>query len=327
MRSRYKKGLHTLFSSEDFCGLRRITNFHNETEEYRPKMIVDFLQSTPQNVRFQLVYRDYFDWLPSLFTWSEYSAIEGARFQDFDNFGSGNGMSSIVSWRFIDDMISFEHVTDTYFLLNTKKEHTLGCNPYNLWKHIKKFIPLFEEGRASLEILDIFHNHGNYSRDTAMETEDIGTRYICKLPNATLACQGSRNMTFGRSNPTPMDFIHADRIAVAAWRNGLFADPEAVKPKRRAVVDSIIGRVREDLNVTFLDLPLECLSEEKLERLFQTSVIMSKEMMGEDGYYGVDAMKERFQRNVDQKKYCSVKIDAILADESWKEFLKMADLT
>ncbi len=134
-------------------------------------------------------------------------------------------------------------------------------------------------------------------------------------------------MTFGRSNPTPVDFIHADRIAVAAWRNGLFADPEAVKSKRKAVVDAIVRRVREGLNVTFLDLPLECLSEEMLERLFETSAIMSKQMMGEDGFYGVDAMKERFQRNVDEKKYCSLKIDAILADESWREFLKMDDLT
>ncbi len=356
MELRHRRRIHTIFSAEEFCGLRQLPlgkfhesltdrNSHRDDDlsgngtrsddDHRVEWMVDFLQSTPQHVRFQVMYRDYFDWVASIFAWSEYSRVLGKTKENFKAFGAdeeGSTMSSIVDWKYLDDVLAVEVADvddndqwDDGVAADDDQNNSIGCSPYNMWTFLNKLLPYFDEGRASIQILDLFHDRR--IRDARGDTiddegeDDVGTKYVCNLPNATTACARTRRIAFRKSNPTPIDSIHADRIAMAAWKAGLFADPEFVDSRRKAVNNAILRRIRVDLNATIADLPLECLSEYQLDRLFHTSVAMGKAMLG-DEVFDVDAMRYRFRSAVNKKKFCSVDTKAIIEDASWKDFFQ-----
>merc|ERR1711902_221539 len=91
----------------------------------------------------------------------------------------------------------------------------LECSPHALWKLLReKLIPLL--ARGSIEVFN-FHND-----EMEGKGDDLPTRYICNLPNAQIACKESRaHLHLKVARPTNTNILHSDRIAKAAWENGL----------------------------------------------------------------------------------------------------------
>ena len=211
MEERNDKGVNTIISAEEFCGLIDINH-----DDERAKLFVDFLQDSPQILKFQVMYRDYFDWVVSMHNWDEWSTAIGKK--KLDSF-QGYSLASIIGSKYIHAVS-----TDNESGLKNKAVSHFGCSPYNMWSYLKSILPLFREDKASIDVLNMFNGDG-----------DIGTKYICSLPHTTYACNKTSQMDFGTSNPSQTNTIHADRIATEAWDQGLFFDSSTVKTRRKDV--------------------------------------------------------------------------------------------
>lgn len=73
-------------------------------------------------------------------------------------------------------------------------------------------------------------------------------------------------------------------------------------------------------NMTFLDLPLDCLDKHKLAVLLDTSIQICKEMLGDA--HDVESMMTMFESHASCKKFCSVNVTAVLLNSSWQQFFK-----
>mmetsp|Transcript_13612 Transcript_13612/g.29612 ORF Transcript_13612/g.29612 Transcript_13612/m.29612 type:complete len:199 (-) Transcript_13612:489-1085(-) len=185
--------------------------------------------------------------------------------------------------------------------------HTLGgCNPFKAWSFIKSKLHLFN--RTSVEVFN-FHGEG-----------DLSQRFICSLPDAGEACEGSKELKLGVANPTDVDRLHADRIATGAWKQAMYINASAVLHRREYVQEIIREYVTIERNMTFLDLPLDCLDQQKLAVLLKTSIRVGKEMLGDA--FDDESLTKMFDSHALRKKFCSVNITAVLMDSSWQQFFK-----
>jgi len=180
-------------------------------------------------------------------------------------------------------------------IVDAERMHTVGgCNPFTSWAYIKSQLPLFNR-----TTVDVFNFHGE---------GDLAQRFICSLPNADEACEGSKKIKLDVSRPTDVDKLHADRIATGAWKQEMY------------VQEKIQEYVTIEKNMTFSDLPLDCLDEHKLAFLLETSIQVGKEMLGDA--HDVESMKKMFEGHIRRKKFCSVNVKAVLLDSSWQQFFK-----
>ena len=181
------------------------------------------------------------------------------------------------------------------------------CYPHAIWAFLReKLVPLLDKGSV-----EVFNFHG----------EDLDTRYICSLPGARAACENSRkSLNLERARTTNTDLVHGDRIAKEAWVQGIFEKKKERKGQRRYAGETIVDYVRNNLNMSFTELPTECLSDDVLSESLFYSVRVGKEMLGDE--LDVDALKSKFFHSKSQGKFCSVNVTAVLADPEWRNFLE-----
>lgn len=180
------------------------------------------------------------------------------------------------------------------------------CTPYNMWKFLQdKLIPLLD--RAHLEV---FNFHG----------DDLAVRYICSLPDAQAACDKSKTLQLARARPTKKDIVHSDRIATAAWEKDMYLNNSSVKNQRKKAREIIIYHVRNNLNMTFLELPTECTPDNVLSELYSLSVRIGREMLGDE--FDENHLESKFSVLNSRKEFCSVNVTAVLEDPEWKKFFR-----
>jgi hypothetical protein len=79
------------------------------------------------------------------------------------------------------------------------------------------------------------------------------------------------------------------------------------------------------LSSSFLDLPLECMGEEDLQRLLTISIDdHGKHVLGDA--FDLDPIKAKFESHVAKRKFCSVNVTAVLDDPGWQAFLRSETL-
>lgn len=302
-RSKADAGINTILSAEQFCGLLSLDPPESEADD-RLHQFANLLNDIPQSVTFQVVYRHYFDWALSKYSFSQIYRRERELSMH------KKPMLSVLDER-------------DFFVGGPGRSPSLvgssgSCSPHGLWVFLReKLIPLLDRG--SLEVFD-FHGHEQGAADGG--GDDLPTRYICHLPDAEAACERSRaHLRLKRARPTNHDILHSDRIARAAWEGGMFANASAVSNRRRQTREIIVDRVRNGLNLTFAELPLECLPDDVLSRSLDLSIRIGKTMLGEDGL-DVEALESKFLRSKSGRKFCSVKVTALLTDPAWQDFFK-----
>ena len=279
MNQRNRHGIQTILSGEEFCGILGLPDDLFQ-------LFANLLDELEQEVTFQVVYRDFFEWAVSRYSFYELWHFPVDKFQ-------GRSMASILD----------DKVVDVFAVANTK-----ACSPHDIWAYFNSKLPAF---RKKVRV-EVFNMHGE---------GDVGNRYVCSLPNAQNACEASmKNLHLGTSRPTNMNLLHSDRIAAAAWKAEMFYNASMLKTRRREINQVIQDHVQNHLNSSFIDLPLECLSEEQLESLLQVSLRYGEDMLGND--FNAENMKSKFQKQIEQKKFCSVNVSAVLLDPDWQNFLQ-----
>ena len=290
-RSKDKEGINTIFSAEEFCLLLKLEPPYSD-EDDRLQQFANLLNDIPQTIIFQVFYRHYFDWALSYYNFYGLHPIRS-------DFKRSPGSAASIT-------------TETNFFGGKLEQHV--CSPNAMLSFLKdKLIPLLD--RASVEVFD-FHGDG----------DDLANRYICGLPDAEVACEETRaNLNLKKARVTETDQIHADRIAMAAWEKGMYSNSEAVKNQRQKVRNIIIDHVRNDLNMSLMELELECLADSALSESLNSSIRIGKQMLGEEKL-DVEALKSRFRQSQSKQKFCSVNITSILMDPGWQQFLSAIEV-
>ena len=282
-QTKFNNGVNTILSGEEACLFLEYTDFLQN--------FATLLNGIPQQVTFQVVYRHFFEWSLSVYQYHEISL---------------KGRASSM------EKTPMESILDQSAKNNFLQSPPPKCSPHKLWRFLQEqLLPLLDRGS-----MEVFNFHG----DTG-EQHDLGTRYICNLPNAQVACQKSKEqLQLGKANPTNTAVLHADRIATAAWNKQLFKDQSGTRTKRGKVCTVIIHRIASDLNWTFPESQLECLSEQELSQSLDLSISIGKEMLGNN--LDVEALRSKFLLDKSKRKFCSVNTTAVLEDPGWIEFLR-----
>ena len=167
----------------------------------------------------------------------------------------------------------------------------------------------------------VFNMHGSRKGD------DMTSRFICDvLPNAERACKETtedaiKNPPEPSNSARSKDLLFGDRIANAAYQKGFIKEGHGIT--RRFVRESVIDRVRSELQLTFQDLPLKCLSQTVQDNLLQKSIADEHAILGKDA--NKELLTEKFLEYKEKNWktiFCNPDEEAILEDESWIQFFK-----
>merc|ERR1719203_1689715 len=111
-------------------------------------------------------------------------------------------------------------------------------------------------------------------------------RFICDVfPYAEEACKRTTEDAImnpnERSNRAKSnDHVFGDHIGVAAYARALIKKEANIK--RWYVRNAVIAHVRDELGLTFQDLPLKCLSQTVQDNILQQSIEFEREILGKD---------------------------------------------
>lgn len=276
-------------SAEEFCGLLTLPPKTPNSTDDRLEQFAKLLNDIPQNITFLVVYRHYFDWAYSTYTF--YEIFENSKLKSLGD----KSMQSIL------DQQDFFSGSDT------------RCSPRAMWVFLRdQLIPLLDRGD-----LRVFNFH-------TTESDDFATRFICSLPHSHEACNRSRHdLHLERARVTDVDLLHADRIATGAWNKKLYNanQTSVLLNQRQKVRELVVHHVRNTLNKTFSSLSKECLPDNVLSRNLEFSIRTGTEMLGEE-LLAVNALEEHFERNKAAYKFCSVNVTALLEEQSWQHFFQ-----
>jgi len=281
MMKLFEDGAHSILVAEEFVALTT-----DNMSDTLWELFAGFLD-IQQDVTFLVTYRDYFDWTVSVFTFGLTYLFE----KKFKTFLRPQTPSIL-------DM----DVQQMHFSTDVMKG-----SPYKVWSTLRSKVASNNIGDVS-----VFNYHDG--------GEDLPTRFVCSLPNTKTACNGSKNYTLERARVTDLDLLHADQIAMAAWKADLYFNKTAIVNDRVKVNRIIQHYVKYNLGKSFLELPLECMGEAELKAIFELSIEHAKEMLGDD--FSSEPIKHRFQEKIAKKRFCSVNATVVVEDPEWQIFLK-----
>jgi hypothetical protein len=170
-------------------------------------------------------------------------------------------------------------------------------------------------------LLNMHNNHDDLLEDFLC-TSLVGAVHTCNEYR-----QAIRNATSTRyrytSNPSENPFC--DQIAYRAYQQGIIRDLRGHrKGADRLFFNEIISRRLAKLNMTRYDLPLVCPSRSEVQQLLDRSLFHEQKFMPEffQSIDGRPKLEEKFWKDVNQKKFCSVNTTAVLEQEDWIRFLQ-----
>lgn len=139
------------------------------------------------------------------------------------------------------------------------------------------------------------------------------------LPNSPHICEeikaGRLRVPTGINTSSNLDI---DILAVAAWRAGLIP-----KDYRRANAHNNIIKRLEELQTRGYKLPLQCLPQEKLDRLERLSLFVEHRLFNSTWTAEQEEQHHKgFMEAVEESKFCNVNTTAVLEDPDWRDFFQ-----
>jgi len=200
-------------------------------------------------------------------------------------------------------------------------------------KHPDPFLPklqnYIEKKEARMfrytdSVMNVFGKHFTVEILNIHDPRGVLMTFLCDiLPNADNACHHSLQSTKSekRANAASQEqaVIDYDRIVTAATDAGLLNTKTLSR-------DSAVDRTRlfheQALHETASNLPVVCLEEAKLSSLLEQSLDLERRVVPQ--FYaselGERAHQESFSRMVHAHKFCSVDTNAVLRNETWRQF-------
>ena len=191
-------------------------------------------------------------------------------------------------------------------------------NFFNFWKHRKRFTDAIVETAGPVFPVKIFD-----------VTAPKGARstFLCDVLGqgaAPVTCAESLRMD--RENP-PLKVnksntkeIQYDAIALGAVGQGMVDEHRF---RRSDIVDAIVTQQEEELQRTVNDFPFICPDDALYQEFW--NITSAKDALCMPEKYQTDLDYEtkfhtKFLKAVENKKFCRVDVDAVLADGAWQQF-------
>lgn len=237
-----------------------------------------------------VVYRRYFDWLPSskqqmerwtpkkpkMNKWNRQGGkVPGPLFPDFWKLPPG-------------------HALQRYFFADYLIEST------------KKYLPI--------TILNL-HSPG---------VDSAVTNFICNaLPGARQSCLASREQDARKTEETksnPSLTTMYDTLVMAADERGLI--PDSSRLNRRAVTMQALSHHETTLNETYRDFPLVCPQQIEYEGFLNKSLLLEQKVLPDffhSAFGEVEHIKQ-FWEAANKGKFCHIDTATVLEDPHWVDF-------
>ena len=283
-----ERGMNLLMSDEamayfDFVSGRHWKQFSSLLQEH-------------YRVRAILVYRRFYEWLPSYYH------------QQFKYEGRPHG-NKLYIWP-AEGGIAIPPITEYWnqFLNNTYGE---GIFPsINQWDK-ETALPLHNvlAIKNRLEAQSISVTVVNY------HSGDLLENFFCStLPHGHRTCQEIKNRAtiIKNKSPNPNEYDY-DIIATAAQEAGLLRD-DVVRGKVKGQIRKFLKRTNQTVE---RDLPLKCLEKSKENLLRQISYEAEEQLMPSL----LPSFNASFAAAIAAHKFCCVDATTLLQNETWQSFL------
>jgi hypothetical protein len=300
------------------------TNLILSTEEFRWSTLRsrkwrDFITYLTRyfRVRVVLVYRRYFEWLPSRYNeeWKG-NGPDGTKVMKWpnnnDEDGGGGGQvtpsfQSFYQWEQNGTCVHQNKLDCSVYFANRihKATHTTTLT-HPVWE---MKMALVEEVPGIIEVQIV-----NFHTDNLLET------FFCDgVPTAPAGCEKAKLVLPKVKNPSAADQIHYDTIAMAAYQRGWIAEGLArntVKGKIREYLLLLNSNTNTTTTTARDDLPMTCMSDDLLEEYRRTSYEMEVKLQPSMA----PSHDEAFWRAVAAKTFCNVDTERLLREEGWRSF-------
>lgn len=155
--------------------------------------------------------------------------------------------------------------------------------------------------------------------------DPILEQFFCHIfPDAPQVCQeviaGSLDFPTAKNPSVSLD---EDILAVAAYKEGPVRATTASRGQRRVARDAITEHLKMLRNQTGYEYPLECWSQEKLDRLERLSLALEHQLFDASWLPGQEeAHRDGFAESVAKHKFCHIDTAATLEQPEWKSFFE-----
>jgi hypothetical protein len=248
-------------------------------------------------IRVVLVYRRYFEWLPSRYNqeWKMDSADKRKviKWPITEGGQLTPPFSTFYQWERNGTYVNQTVSSDVYF--TNRLDHETGEITHPTLE-MKKTL---EKQSVDVTVL-------NY------HTENLLAHFFCDgVPMANASCEHAKQQTQQVRNPSSNEMAY-DMVATAAHKEGLLKEGCS----RRNAKLSIRRHQEEVLNLTASDFPLVCWSADMLEEFRQLSYEMELALQPSIA----SDHDEAFKKAVSKKKFCAVDAEKVLQEEGWRSF-------
>lgn len=153
---------------------------------------------------------------------------------------------------------------------------------------------------------------------------DVVEEFFClDVLNATVACSAKRkhkhHLAKARVGVSPSAFSY-DEIVVAGYKSGLLDGSAISRADARKAVQK---RQEQDLNLTSLDFPTDCLADEFLQLIENVSIAEEQRLLPSffNSNKGEMELRAKFVAAKNSNRFCGIDTEKLLLDPSWKQFL------
>jgi hypothetical protein len=157
-----------------------------------------------------------------------------------------------------------------------------------------------------------------------LKATGIGDPYLEKLvchvlPSAVHTCRAVRAGRIGDSTKNPSVSLHYDMLAVAAHQTEIYTGNSS----RSGLATAIQRRQEKLLHLSSNDYPLQCFSNETVDRLLNLSLKVEQNLFLSDWTAEQESEhRAGFAAVLQKRKFCSIDTSATLKDAGWQSFLR-----
>ena len=329
-----------LLSTEDF---RWSTSLALSSDTSTTTSFGSFINSLNQyfQIRIVLVYRRYFEWLPSRYN------------QEWKSDGGPDSIR-VLKWPGIEEGEIVPSFSDFYeYERNRICTHKkIDCNVYfanrfdNITKTLTHPVLAMKQTMLKKDSNEKVQNNVNNDVDIRiinLHEKNLLESFVCDgmSPIATKTCGEVKKLaieTTSASSATPSsstsssnlsgDHIHFDTIATAAYMKGLVNKNLARNAVKGKIKEYIVNHIMTTEQPTdpgkgsVLDyLPIKCLSQDSLQEFQNASYRFELELQPDL----VKTHDQSFDVAVQAHKFCNVDTDKLVDDENWISFFHSLD--
>jgi hypothetical protein len=166
--------------------------------------------------------------------------------------------------------------------------------------------------------------------------QEMFCNIVDNMPHSCAAVQLDETVQIGFLHSNPYYSFNYDMLATAAYEKQLFGfqkknattttmtqELQHVPPSRRNITELIKQYQEDTLNLTHQDFATICMAKEKMDRLWNVSIISEKVIYGSSWTrQGEDNLRQAFLAYQEKRSYvyCWINTETTLQDPTWLAF-------